>query len=105
MKRKIDEAGCTGNHSAQIAKKLAASDDLISERFRRGLFDGCVLEPYQREYAQSKPYKHGVIRNLISDELLRAVRNEIRENLHFSPKETGTPTNWNSCGVWGIDKL
>ena len=33
-------------------------------------------------------YKHGVIRNLISEDLLRNVRSEIQENLSFTPKET-----------------
>ncbi|KAI9764642.1 MAG: hypothetical protein M1840_008139 [Geoglossum simile] len=88
MKRKIDETDGIGSHGTQISKKLAVSGDLISERFRRSFFDGPVLESYQREYAQSTPYKHGVIRNLVSDGLLRAVRDEIQENLHFSPKET-----------------
>lgn len=33
-------------------------------------------------------FKHGVIRDLVSPELLRSVRSEIRENLSFTPKET-----------------
>ena len=33
-------------------------------------------------------YKHGVIQNLIAPKLLRDVRAEIQENLHFTPKET-----------------
>lgn len=33
-------------------------------------------------------YKHGVISDLISPTLLRAVRTEIQENLSFTPKET-----------------
>jgi Rps23 Pro-64 3,4-dihydroxylase Tpa1-like proline 4-hydroxylase len=33
-------------------------------------------------------YKHAVIQNLIDDKLLRNVRNEIREHIHFTPKET-----------------
>jgi len=102
MKRKIDETDSIGSHGIQIPKKLAASGDLISERFRRGLFDDPVLESYKREYAQSKPYKHGVIRNLVSDGLLRAVRDEIQENLHFSPKETGRPAHWDACAVRGV---
>lgn len=37
--------------------------------------------------AQSR-YKHAVIQNLVNDQLLRNVRNEIREHIHFTPKET-----------------
>jgi Rps23 Pro-64 3,4-dihydroxylase Tpa1-like proline 4-hydroxylase len=33
-------------------------------------------------------YKHAVIQNLVDDTLLRNVRNEIREHIHFTPKET-----------------
>lgn len=33
-------------------------------------------------------YKHGVINDLLNSDLLRNVRNEILENLHFTPKET-----------------
>lgn len=33
-------------------------------------------------------YKHGVIKNLISEDLLRDVRSEIQENISFTPKET-----------------
>jgi Rps23 Pro-64 3,4-dihydroxylase Tpa1-like proline 4-hydroxylase len=46
------------------------------------------LKTYTKEYADSEPYKHSVISSLINDELLRSVRNEIKENVHFTPKET-----------------
>lgn len=36
----------------------------------------------------SSPYKHAVIHELIDDELLRAVRDEIKDNVAFTPKET-----------------
>ncbi|KAI9869106.1 MAG: hypothetical protein M1813_002930 [Trichoglossum hirsutum] len=89
MKRKINEEDGLGSHDASTLKRRAAPDgSVICKSFREGFFDGHVLESYRREYAKSKPYKHGVIRSLISDELLRSVRNEIQENLHFSPKET-----------------
>jgi Rps23 Pro-64 3,4-dihydroxylase Tpa1-like proline 4-hydroxylase len=46
------------------------------------------LQKYSSEYATSEPYKHAVISSLIDDALLRSVRNEVRENVHFTPKET-----------------
>jgi Rps23 Pro-64 3,4-dihydroxylase Tpa1-like proline 4-hydroxylase len=52
------------------------------------LFAEDILENYTKEYAESEPYKHNVISSLINDDLLRSVRNEIRENVHFTPKET-----------------
>lgn len=33
-------------------------------------------------------YKHGVIQGLINSDLLKSVRTEIQEHLHFTPKET-----------------
>jgi prolyl 3-hydroxylase /prolyl 3,4-dihydroxylase len=64
------------------------SDVEIQKSFRDGLFAKDVLGKYTKEYAESEPYKHSVINPLINDDLLRAVRNEIRENVHFTPKET-----------------
>jgi Rps23 Pro-64 3,4-dihydroxylase Tpa1-like proline 4-hydroxylase len=52
------------------------------------LFAEDILENYTKEYAESEPYKHSVISSLINDDLLRSVRNEIREHVHFTPKET-----------------
>jgi Rps23 Pro-64 3,4-dihydroxylase Tpa1-like proline 4-hydroxylase len=64
------------------------SEDQVKESFRTGLFAPDVLKKYTNEYAASEPYKHSVISPLIDDALLRSVRNEIRENVHFTPKET-----------------
>lgn len=40
------------------------------------------------EYANSAPYKHAVIHDLVDDKLLRSVRDEIKNNVEFTPKET-----------------
>lgn len=42
----------------------------------------------QAEIACSKPYKHGCLPALFDDTLLRRVRHEIMDNLHFTEKET-----------------
>jgi Rps23 Pro-64 3,4-dihydroxylase Tpa1-like proline 4-hydroxylase len=47
-----------------------------------------VLKKYTKAYSNSEPYKHSVISSLIDEKLLRAVRDEVRENVHFTPKET-----------------
>ncbi|KAF2442327.1 hypothetical protein P171DRAFT_433856 [Karstenula rhodostoma CBS 690.94] len=70
------------------AKKRAISDDEAHGNFRNGLFDTNVLADYTNYYAASQPYKHAVIQRLVDDKLLRNVRNEIRENISFTPKET-----------------
>jgi len=64
------------------------SNEDAQKCFREGLFKKSVLQNYTTEYADSEPYKHSVITELINDDLLRSVRNEIRENVHFTPKET-----------------
>ena len=52
------------------------------------MFAEDILANYTTKYAESEPYKHSVISSLINDDLLRAIREEIRENVHFTPKET-----------------
>jgi len=47
-----------------------------------------IKSPGCQEPDQKHSYKHAVIQNLVDDQLLRNVRNEIRENIHFTPKET-----------------
>lgn len=90
MKRKADTLS-NGKNGKSILKKRAKkslSDEDAKKAFRKGLFDKEVLKKYTKEYANSEPYKHQVISPLIDDALLRSVRNEIRENVHFTPKET-----------------
>ena len=67
---------------------IVLSPEEIQKSFREGLFSKDTLQAYSEEYAASEPYKHAVISSLIDDSLLRSVRNEIRENVHFTPKET-----------------
>ncbi|KAF7446189.1 fe ii 2-oxoglutarate-dependent dioxygenase [Pyrenophora tritici-repentis] len=74
--------------NGKAKKKRAISDDEAQKNFRDGLFNSQVLEGYTNYYVDSQPYKHAVIQNLVNDTLLRNVRNEIREHIHFTPKET-----------------
>ena len=71
-------------HTCAIALSAAAA----KARFRAGLFEDSVLGSYTDEYATSGPYKHAVIHELVDDKLLRSVRDEIRNNVQFTPKET-----------------
>lgn len=64
------------------------STEEAHSRFRKGLFDKEVHDAYTKEYAESAPYKHAVIHELVDDALLRSVRSEIRDNVEFTPKET-----------------
>ncbi|KAF1346967.1 Oxoglutarate and iron-dependent oxygenase degradation C-term-domain-containing protein [Delphinella strobiligena] len=81
-----------GSNGAEVkgsTKKAAiGKDSKVHDNFRTNLFEAAVLKGYRNEYAESAPYKHAVITELINDELLRNVRKEIIENVHFTPKET-----------------
>lgn len=66
----------------------ALSPEEAEKRFRDGLLQNDVLESYTKQYAESAPYKHAVIDGLMNDDLLRSVRNEIKANVSFTPKET-----------------
>ncbi|ORY08183.1 Oxoglutarate and iron-dependent oxygenase degradation C-term-domain-containing protein [Clohesyomyces aquaticus] len=83
MGKRKSEARANGS-----SKKRAISDTEAHANFRAGLFDSKVLQQYTDYYASSQPYKHAVIQNLVDDSLLRSVRNEIREHISFTPKET-----------------
>ncbi|KFA78167.1 hypothetical protein S40288_01353, partial [Stachybotrys chartarum IBT 40288] len=87
MKRKA-EGQVDGRKATKKKSKSALSTDEAQKRFRDGLFERKVLDSYTSQYAGSTPYKHAVIDGLVNDKLLRAVRNEIRDNVSFTPKET-----------------
>ncbi|KAH8587191.1 Oxoglutarate and iron-dependent oxygenase degradation C-term-domain-containing protein [Bisporella sp. PMI_857] len=78
---------CNGRGNLKRAK-TALSDEETQECFRRGLFDPKVLKEYTTSYVGSESCKHSVIHALVNDTLLRSVREEINENVHFSPRET-----------------
>ncbi|KOS16603.1 Prolyl 3 [Escovopsis weberi] len=85
MKRKAESRA---NGAGTKKSKTSLSPEDAKRRFRGGLFDEGVLDAYTHEYAASSPYKHAVIHELVDDTLLRSVRDEIRDNVHFTPKET-----------------
>jgi len=67
-------------------KKRNTSD--IRTAFRDDLFEPKTVESFHHSYATSEPYPHAVVSSLIQDDLLRNVRSEITENIHFTLKET-----------------
>ncbi|WPH04955.1 Fe II 2-oxoglutarate-dependent dioxygenase like protein [Acrodontium crateriforme] len=86
MKRKADasDPAVANGHS----KKQAVDPDAMHARFAAGLFDQATRDNYTSQYAASEPYKHAVVSRLMDDALLRSVRSEITQNIHFTPKET-----------------
>ncbi|TKA79734.1 hypothetical protein B0A55_04358 [Friedmanniomyces simplex] len=89
-KRKVDavEGGETGSSSRAKRASIETKKHDMLDRFGPGLFDTTTVQNYATSYATSEPYKHAVIPNLIDDTLLRSVRAEILDNIHFTPKET-----------------
>ncbi|ORY65845.1 2-oxoglutarate and Fe(II) dioxygenase domain-containing protein 1 [Pseudomassariella vexata] len=88
MKRKAADSQAANRKPSKKKFKTSLSEEEAKKRFRKGLFDKNVLDAYTKDYAESTPYKHSVIHGLIDDKLLRAVRDEVKENVSFTQKET-----------------
>ena len=86
MKRKNEDDSSIAHLEPSTKKHEVESD--VKKNFRKDLFEQQTLDHYTQDYRASSPYKHGVISDLIEPELLRSVRNEIRDNINFTPKET-----------------
>ncbi|OQO06068.1 hypothetical protein B0A48_08656 [Cryoendolithus antarcticus] len=82
MKRKA-----SGQAAGSPTKKQAINST-IEKHFTHGLFSRPIVDQYAKDYAASTPYKHAVVRSLVDDSLLRSVRKEIIDSIHFTPKET-----------------
>ncbi|KAJ9394254.1 hypothetical protein DTO282F9_8821 [Paecilomyces variotii] len=104
MKRKTETRESL-DANAQPEKKRALSNETVKARFRDGLFDPAELEKYTKSYAESAPYKHGVICPLIEPTLLRGVRDEIQEHLSFTEKETDIYKIFQSGDLANLDGL
>ncbi|KAI9926486.1 hypothetical protein ASPWEDRAFT_163480 [Aspergillus wentii DTO 134E9] len=104
MKRKTGRES-TGANGQPESKKRALSNEEVAARFRDGLFEPSEQQKYTEEYAQSAPYKHGVIHSLFENSLLRSVRDEIQEHLHFTEKETDIYKIFQSGDLANLDGL
>ena len=87
MKRKADHDE-TPEANGKGKRRATESNDSVQNLFRRGLFASDAASRFTDEYRNSSPYKHAVVSELIRDDLLRSVRTEILDNIHFTPKET-----------------
>jgi Rps23 Pro-64 3,4-dihydroxylase Tpa1-like proline 4-hydroxylase len=84
MKRKAEKQTAPASNG----KKQATESNAVEAQFGDGLFAKKTLKGYTDDYAGSAPYKHAVVHGLMNDSLLRSVRTEIIDNIHFTPKET-----------------
>ncbi|RMZ77853.1 hypothetical protein DV737_g4133, partial [Chaetothyriales sp. CBS 132003] len=85
-KRKGDAAA----QDATPAKRRNVSTETTSAHsaFRQDLFYQDTVSHFRTAYKDSGPYPHAVVSNLINESLLRDVRSEASEHIHFTLKET-----------------
>lgn len=70
-----------------VAKRQKTTVDIAS-KFHSGLLEDDSRAEIRKAFMESKPYLHCKIEKLMNDDLLRRVRKEIFDNLHFTLKET-----------------
>lgn len=69
-------------------KVPALEEDKVKALFNAKLWQEDYRENFKEEIANSQPYNWGSITDLIDDTLLRNVRKEIENEIHFTKKET-----------------
>jgi prolyl 3-hydroxylase /prolyl 3,4-dihydroxylase len=84
QKRKAD----TSLSSPTPKKRTTDQTNSIHSAFTANLLDDDTVAAYRQSYSKSGPYPHGVVPKLIEDTLLRNVRTEINDHIHFTLKET-----------------
>ena len=77
----------------------------VYSSFRSDLFSKSTLTGFKDTYKSSSPYPHAVVPSLISEPLLRAVRNEIKTHIHFTLKETDIYRIHQSGDLANLSKL
>ncbi|KAK0279133.1 putative component of NuA3 histone acetyltransferase complex [Friedmanniomyces endolithicus] len=82
-----DDIELINGHAKRPSTETNNGNSML-DHFTPTLFDPALVHKYAADYATSDPYKHLVVVNLINDTLLRSVRTEILDNIHFTPKET-----------------
>lgn len=83
MKRKAPS-----NPAILPQKQVILEEDKVKSLFNEKIWNPEFRDELKQEIAESKPYNWGTIRDLVNDELLRAVRKEIETEIHFTKKET-----------------
>ncbi|KAI5296016.1 hypothetical protein KEM52_006067 [Ascosphaera acerosa] len=105
LKRKTESVTAGDAATSQALKRRQLDDATVAARFSAGLLKKETLAKYKAEYAQSQPYKHAVIHGLVDDDLLRAVRSEISEQVSFTEKETDIYRIFQSGDLANLDGL
>ncbi|ODV95020.1 hypothetical protein PACTADRAFT_50848 [Pachysolen tannophilus NRRL Y-2460] len=80
-------------HDGQIINETSKKIDndvnsKVEVYFSSKIFNQDFRDELKNEVKDSQPYKWGTIRELMNDELLRNVRKEVLNEIHFTKKET-----------------
>lgn len=107
MKRKSENIANSSKLCGILKKrpKIEISEEELQKCFREDLFTEKSRQEIADRYSSSSPYKHAVVRSLMNDQLLRSVRNEILENIHFTLKETDIYKLYQSGDLANLDGL
>lgn len=100
-----DHASLQNGDAVETLEPADTANGRISGYFGDNVFAQEMIDRYSQEYKASTPYRHGVVSNLIDDALLRTVRTEIRDNIHFTPKETDIYKIHQSGDLGNLDGL
>ncbi|KAF3924895.1 hypothetical protein ABW21_db0206732 [Orbilia brochopaga] len=100
---KANGAGSSKGKKAAIIQGQDAA--MIKKSFRKDLFSDTNVTALREFHERSEPYQHCVINDVVSNSLLRAVRAEIMENIHFTPKQTDIYTIYQSGDLVNISGL
>ncbi|KAJ6263348.1 hypothetical protein Dda_1911 [Drechslerella dactyloides] len=101
--KKANGAGSAKGKKAAIIQGQDGA--MIKKSFRKDLFSDANVTALRDFHETSGPYQHCVINNVVSAALLRAVRAEIMENIHFTPKHTDIYTIYQSGDLVNISGL
>lgn len=99
MKRKAEDA------PASPPSKKPNTSSSHEACFRDDLFTTQTRDSFKSDYQTSRPYPHAVVPSLIQDDLLRKVRKEITEHVHFTLKETDIYRIHQSGDLANLSKL
>ncbi|KAG0666967.1 hypothetical protein C6P45_000176 [Maudiozyma exigua] len=87
-KRKSDTSDVTTVKEGPATKHLAMEEDKMKSLFNPKIWDPKFQDDLKETIAKSEPYNWGSITDLVDDDLLRSVRKEIENEIHFTLKET-----------------
>ncbi|ORZ21069.1 Oxoglutarate and iron-dependent oxygenase degradation C-term-domain-containing protein [Absidia repens] len=79
--------------------------DSQKKHFHTDLLKDATVDKIHKAFQTSQPYLHCKIDQLMDDSLLRAVRQEILSNLHFTVKETDIYKVWQTGDLANLDGL